>query len=357
MSITSKSPRKVLLIAHETARRSLPPYAHRSSPKKFTQWQLFACLVLKVHQRQDYRGVWELLKESDDLRQVIGLNHTPHWTTLQKATERLLISSRVDELLNSAMGLLRPRRRVKHSAADSTGFDTHHASRYFIWRKDNQTQKGEKRPKTRIRYKRYGKLMVLVCCASHLILAAVASAGPTPDIDQLQDLMNHTSPAVRIERLVADAGFDSAANHRLLREQLGIASTIPPEHGRPPRDPATLPADPYRRLMKTRFNLKAYRHRAQVETVMSMLKRNFGACLRGRTYHSRRRDMLLMVLTHNIAIVLLVLGGQVFYRAVVTPLWPLLDRNRALCSRYYRSSIWQIARTAGWVGCSSRVMA
>jgi len=304
MSITSKSPRKVLLIAHEAARRSLPPYAHRFAPKKFTQWQLFAAMVLKVHQRQDYRGVWELLKESEDLRQLIGLNHTPHWTTIQKAAERLLSSSRVDRLLSSTLQLLRPRRRVKHSAADSTGFETHHASRYFIWRKNNQTQKGEKRVKTRVGYKRYGKLMVLVCCASHLILGTVASAGPTPDIDQLKGLMKHASPAARIDRLVADAGFDSAANHRLLREELGIVSTSPPEHGRRPRDPAMLPVDRYRRLMKTRFNERAYRHRAQVETVMSMLKRNFGACLRGRTYHSRRRDMLLMVLTHNIAVVL-----------------------------------------------------
>jgi len=44
--------------AHEAARRSLPPYFHRFAPKKFTQWQLFACLVLKVRLKFDYRGVW-----------------------------------------------------------------------------------------------------------------------------------------------------------------------------------------------------------------------------------------------------------------------------------------------------------
>ncbi|CAN5455639.1 hypothetical protein BH10PLA1_BH10PLA1_04610 [soil metagenome] len=51
---------------------------------------------------------------------------------------------------------------------------------------------------------------MLVCCASHLILGAVASAGPTPDIDQLDELMGHVTPVLTIERLVADAGFDSA---------------------------------------------------------------------------------------------------------------------------------------------------
>jgi transposase len=53
---------------------------------------------------------------------------------------------------------------------------------------------------------------------------------------------------------------------------------------------------------------QAYRKRLQVETGISMLKRNFGYCLRGRSYHSRRRDMLLMVLTHNIAIGIAIFG-------------------------------------------------
>jgi hypothetical protein len=307
MAISSKSPLKVLLVAHEAARRSIPPYCHRFAPKKFTQWQLFACLVLKVHQQQDYRGVYELLRDSADLREAIGLTKTPHWTTIQQTAERLLRSAQVQKLIEATLALLQPKRRVKHSAADSTGFDTHHASRYFIWRKDNQKDKN--RPAKRVSYKKYGKLMVLICCATHLVLTAVASAGPTPDINQLEGLMDHLPRTVTIERLIADKGFDSAHNHALLREAHGIASVIPTGHGRPSKNPNALPSDPYRRLMKTRFNEKAYRRRSQVETVMSMLKKNYGDRLRGRTYQSRRRDMLLMVLTHNIAIRLPLFGS------------------------------------------------
>ena len=300
MAVTSKSPRKVLLVAHEAARRSLPLYAHRFAPKKFTQPQLFACLVLKVHQREDYRGVCEMLADLPDLRQAIGLEKVPHYTTLQKAADRLLRGVEVQKLLETTLGLLRPHHQIQHSAADSTGLETHHASRYFIWR-THRTKKG-KMPAKKVSYRRYGKLMILVCCATHLILAATASAGPTPDIDQLDPLLKHLPRTVTVRRLVADAGFDSAYNHHLLRDEHGIMSIIPPNHGRPAKDPAAMPSDPYRRLMKTRFNTRAYRRRSQVETVMSMLKRNLGDCLRGRTYQSRRRDMLLMVLTHNIAI-------------------------------------------------------
>jgi integrase len=43
MFTTSKSPRKVALVPVELARRALPDYAHRFSPRKFTQPQLVAC--------------------------------------------------------------------------------------------------------------------------------------------------------------------------------------------------------------------------------------------------------------------------------------------------------------------------
>jgi len=173
--------------------------------------------------------------------------------------------------------------------------------RYFIWR--TSVKKKGKEPNKRHSYKRFGKLMLIVSCATHAILAAGGSAGPTPDIDQLDGVLAELPRSIAVRHMVADAGFDSAHNHRLLRDDHGMRSTIPPEHGRPPKDPRTLPADKYRRLMKTRFNNKAYRHRAQVETVFSMLKRNLGSALRGRSHWSRCRDMLLRVITHNMMLI------------------------------------------------------
>ena len=50
-----------MLVAY--AKDTLPKYAHRFSPKKFTQHQLFACLILKAFCRTDYRGVVAMLAE------------------------------------------------------------------------------------------------------------------------------------------------------------------------------------------------------------------------------------------------------------------------------------------------------
>jgi hypothetical protein len=297
--------------AFEAAEACLPLYSHLCSPKRFTQPQLFACLVLKEFEKKDYRGVVALLQDCTDLRDGIGLRHVPHFTTLQKASVRLLKLPQVRRLLKRTVRQIEGRRgAILYAAGDSSGFDVHHASRYFIWRRDSQKEQ-KNRPKKRHSYKHYGKLMLIISCATHAILAAVASRGPTPDIDQLDGVVDELPDSIAVEHMVLDAGFDSAHNHHLLREWHGIRSTIPPESGRPPKDPSTLPRDKYRRRMKTHFNRRAYHNRAQVETVFSMLKRNFGSALRARDEWGRRRDLYLRVLTHNLAILLL----WVFYKA------------------------------------------
>jgi len=58
--------------------------------------------------------------------------------------------------------------------------------------------------------------------------------------------------------------------------------------------------------MKNRFARKAdkklYGQRSQSETVHSMIKRNQGTALRARTAERRKKEMLLKVLVHNIAL-------------------------------------------------------
>jgi len=72
------------------ARRALPAYSSKFSKKAFTQPQLFAMLVLKQFFRTDYRGIVALLSDMEDLQRMLGLSKVPHYTTLQKAHDRLL---------------------------------------------------------------------------------------------------------------------------------------------------------------------------------------------------------------------------------------------------------------------------
>ncbi len=308
MSTTCKSPRKVLQAAYAVAKESLPAYAHRYSPKKFTQHQLFACLVLKARLKTDYRGVTTFLDDLPDLQRCIELKKVPHFTTLQKAAARLLRNRQVWRLLNATVRrVMRRKRRVPLAAADSSGFDATHASRYYVWRAKRMGT-----PPKHMTYSRFPKLHVIIDTSNHLILSLFGTRGPTPDVHQLGSLLDQLKGGTRIDHLLADAGYDSEANHALLREEYGIRSTIPPKHGRP-RKEGKLPSGRYRRLMSQRFDKAAYRQRSQVETVMSMLKRNLDSCVHARSYWSQIREMALKALTHNIMILRLV--RQVFYRA------------------------------------------
>jgi len=310
VSVTSKSPRKVLREAWKTAQLSLPPYAHRFSPKKFTQHQLFACLVLKAHLRTDYRGITAVLADTPELCQTIELRVVPHYTTLQKASRRLLTQRRVSDLLETTVErIMRRRRRVRTAAGDSSGFESTHASRYYVWR---AKQRGK--PKKHRTYRHFPKLGMLCDTSNHAILSAVPGVGPRPDVDELERLLGRISRHPRLDRMVLDAGYDSEANHGLLRDYHGVCSIIPPRLGRPSRS-GKPPAGKYRRLMKQRFNWTAYHQRSQAETVISMIKRNLGDWVRGLTYWSRCRELQLKVITHNI----MILYFRVFYRASVKP--------------------------------------
>jgi len=57
--------------ALQTAQDSLPAYSHPFSPKRFTQHQLFAILVLRQFLKTDYRGIIQMLEDLSDLRKAL----------------------------------------------------------------------------------------------------------------------------------------------------------------------------------------------------------------------------------------------------------------------------------------------
>jgi transposase len=319
MSTTTKSPKKVARAAFKIAKSTLPQYAHRYSPQKFTQPQLFVCLVLKIFFKTDYRGIVAILKDSDDLCKCFNLKTVPHFTTLQKASKRLLRLNVTNDLLRSTVKTS----KIKLAAIDSTGLDAGYISRYFVRRR--RSKRFNLWEDTI--YKRWPKLAVVCDCQNHLILSAITTRGPNVDINQFCKTLKPAAEQYSIKHLLADAGYDSEANHRYAREVHQIKTTIPPKHGRPLLTKKPL-SGKYREQMRTNFDKETYGQRWQVETVFSMIKRNFGSAVRARTYWSQCREMMLFVLTHNIAIILLV--KELFYRAKRTHFFLHQNRSKSL---------------------------
>jgi len=322
MSKTTKSPLTLARTAYEAGQKALPKYAHKFSRHDFTCAQLFAVLVMRKFLKVDYRGVIAYLAEWAELREAIDFHDKlPHFTTPQKAAAKLLDDALIRKLLTQTLAQFHRLppiddedvayvMRIDQAAVDSTGFASRHCSTYFASRRKQGKNKDEP-----VCYHRYGKLGLIVDCGNHLILSALPGRGPKPDVNELQPLMRRLASNVWPDQMLADAGYDSEANHQLLRENCHIESIIPPKHGRPSKQADHLPAGKWRWLMATAFNEEAYGQRWQAETVMFMLKSRQGDALTARRDHARCAEMSLMAVTHNLMILLLRRLRELFYRA------------------------------------------
>jgi hypothetical protein len=294
-------------MALAAGQKSLAPYSHRLAPKKYTQPQLFACLVLKSFFRTDYRGMVALLHDLPQLQRSLGLSSVPHYTTLQKACARLLKQACCDQLLGATLRLAQPRITGKRCAAiDSSGFDCGHTSRYFVHRKAGgySAQVGP-RARQKTTYRRYGKLHLVVDCATHLAVAMRADQGPRPDGPHFECLLTKALQQVRLNTILADGGYDAEAHHQQARNQRQVRSVIPALVGRRTAKP---PSGYWRRRMRQQLATSekrkkcGYGQRWQVETVFSQIKRRLTSEVAGRSFQARCRDLRLLALTHNILI-------------------------------------------------------
>jgi hypothetical protein len=175
-------------------------------------------------------------------------------------------------------------------AVDATGLETRYTSRHFIDCRRRESF-----------YRRNWLKLTIVCdIKTHLIAGCIVTRGPSMDFPNLEKVMSQSQRYIHFDKLLADAGYDSEANHVFCREKLNIRSTVIAYN---PRRTDKLPTSKYRRQMATQFDGKAYGQHWQVESVFSRHKRLLGSALRNRTDISRERERLLRVLTHNLVII------------------------------------------------------
>ena len=114
---TCKSPRKVLNAAYALATACVKEHQSKFSRKDFTGPQLFACLVLREHQKKSYRGLVALLKDCPEWCADIGLKKVPDHNTLCRAHRQLVKPGVVEKMLDlsvaAARAVARRQRRNK----------------------------------------------------------------------------------------------------------------------------------------------------------------------------------------------------------------------------------------------------
>jgi hypothetical protein len=105
----------------------VPPYSSKFSKHTFTQPQLVVLYCLKIKLGVTYRELVDWLGEMPRLRETLGLKQLPHFTTVQKAFQRL--STTIWRVLQQLSAALLPGDGV--AAVVAVGWDRSHASRYY----------------------------------------------------------------------------------------------------------------------------------------------------------------------------------------------------------------------------------
>jgi Transposase DDE domain len=251
---------RVVNLAVRLARRHLAEYPHVNAPKKFTQPQLFACLILKAHLGCTYRRCEQLLILMPAVREAIGLDQVPRFTTLQAFADRPDIIALIDSVLSS-IGRVIAKNQPQDAAVDGTGLEVTSASAHFV------SRAGRKRTK-------FVKVMLGVLCTAVCPVALVVDWGPSHDMKQAwtlrEKMMNTCTPTM----LWGDGAFDSEPWHKANWEEWGVPSYAPTR---------VMSADGhvnglYRNLFQNQ--VKEYGRRWMCESVNSGIKRTSGSTLR-----------------------------------------------------------------------------
>jgi len=270
----------VASLALQLGRKYVTPYSHPKSPQKFTQAQLLACLVLRAYLKTTYRGVVEFLETSEALRQRLGLERLPHYSTLKRFADRSEVLRIIDRMLADVIQQFAA--NETEVALDSTGLETTSASAHF------QTRSGRQRSK-------YVKLSVCVLVGSLLPAGLVVSWGPYNDKREARPLLTKIREVLQPQRLFADKGYDAEWVHEHCRRDWQVESWIPPAVH---RSDGGVNGHFRSQMTVEALNQAGYGRRWAVESFMSGLKRTTGAALNARHEKSLFVEAALRVLAY-----------------------------------------------------------
>jgi DDE family transposase len=259
----------------------VPLFLHRNSNHIFTVWQHMVLLVIRQYEGKSYRMFSEWLVEAYYLRTFLQLSHVPHFTTLQKFTER--ISGTLLEKVISSFTILTKIGQL-FVGIDSSGFKATHASEYYA-----------ERVKLR---RKYIKLSLAADVLQQIICTIKIRRAPARhDNIDFRPLIIKLSESVQLSVVTADKAYDSEDNHVLVRDVLHALSVIPARYE---HVPIRKTHGRYRKQMKRGYCKLLYNQRNKNETIVSVIKRLFGEHITSRLVRTQNRELSFRCIAYNI---------------------------------------------------------
>jgi len=225
----------------------------------------------------------EWLAEAHYLRMFLKMSRIPHFTTLQKFSDRIAVTI-LQGMISSFIALLI---NVNHIffGIDSSGFKSTHSSQYYTER-------------AKIRKRNWIKLSVGADVLKQIICSIKIRRGPHTGHDNIdfKPIVTRASEIKSLSVAVADKGYDSEENHVFVREYLKAYSIIPPRNM---HVPIWRTHGKYRKQMKRGYTKLLYNQRNKDETIMSVIKRLFGEHITSRLVRTQNRELSFRCIAYN----------------------------------------------------------
>ena len=251
---------------------SIKRYSSKFSKRTFTQHQHIAILCIKQKKKLKYRELEEMLMESPRVCEELELKEFPDFTTSCKQFAKF--ERKVLIILIYLSACLLP--RSGRGGIDATCYDRRHNSKHYV-----------KRCKLTIRSM---KITFLIDLKHLTILAVHITASRKHDTQIAIPLVKQYEEEFKefLGSLCGDKGYDWTQIREFLKGH-GTRSLIP-----------------YREFNKkyeywnSLFNEDDLHQRSKCETVNSMTKRNYGDTLTSKGFYKQFKEVLFIVIVHNI---------------------------------------------------------
>ena len=255
---------------------------HKStfSKKMYGNFVHVFLLVLKQRLKLSYRRLEQIASEML-LQRMLCIKRIPHYTTMQKALQRLS-KSVLERLVRACHSLLDMKRML--TAIDGTGLSNTNPSHYYIKRIDG------------VKVRNYTRTVLLADLESKLVLNVKSSSDYKAETRSFIPLVRELKQALKC--VLADKGYDASSNRQYC-ESIGVEHHIPvrcfsksrhQEFGTPDK----------RALQAKSFDERKYRQRVLVESTISAIKRAYGSWVCSRKPVNQQKEAALKVLAYNL---------------------------------------------------------
>ena len=283
MEIISFKFKKVADFVYELCRfGEVPLYFSKYSNKLYSNYQHLFLLVYKQFRKFTYEELLTDLSDNIGLREYIGLNRLPHYTTLVYFSQKIPTKV-LDSLVIAFKNIVNKPVKV---AIDATSISLDNASPHYC-----------KRIGLAIKKRPFLKRTFVVDIHNFVILLAKFRKKPRHDTKDAKPMIKKLAKHYHPKIFYADRGYDDNSVFKLVFETLHAYPLIFQKNQHVPKHKRT---GQYRKETFDVFDYGEYLQRNKIETTISMFKRRFGCNIRSKNVKCQKVEAITRIIAYNI---------------------------------------------------------